>query len=90
MSREEGRSLSDGEERPYASTYLQQFVSVLEQRKIRCKANFTTPQPHPGCRLSGEQRLAFNAGRFFVWLSVKRYSGDLDPQAPIDFAADGG
>ncbi len=44
MSREEGRSLSDGEERPYASTYLQQFASVWEQRKIRCKANFTAPQ----------------------------------------------
>ncbi len=28
VSREEGRSLSDGEERPYASMYLQQFGSV--------------------------------------------------------------
>ncbi len=35
MSREEGRSLRDGEERAYASMYLQQFVSVLQQRKIR-------------------------------------------------------
>ncbi len=44
VSREEGRSLSDGEERPYASMFFQRFVSVLEQRKIHCKPNITAPQ----------------------------------------------
>ncbi len=43
VSREEGRSLSDGEERPDASMYLQQFMSVLGNVKSAARPTLQHP-----------------------------------------------
>ena len=49
-SREEGRSLSDGEERPYASMYLQQFAPFWNNSKLLARPTLQHPTPRPMLR----------------------------------------
>ncbi len=69
VSREEGRSLSDGEERPYASMYLQQFMSVLGNAKSATRPTLQHPS-QTLARVNGYDSFAALTAAYFAWTTL--------------------